>query len=182
MGMIAKVAAVSRDAKHRFSKRNAGRIRLVAGLGVDGDAHQGATVQHRSRVAKDPSAPNLRQVHLIHQELFAELATQGYAVRAGELGENITTRGLDVLALPRGARLRIGREAVVEVTGLRNPCAQIDAFHAGLMSAMLGRDAQGRITRKCGIMGVVIASGEVLIGDEIWVELPPLPHAPLQVV
>ncbi len=180
--MNPKVAAVSRDDKHRFSKKNVGRIRLVEGLGVEGDAHKGTTVQHRSRVAKDPSAPNLRQVHLIHEELFAEMAALGYAVRAGDLGENITTRGLDVLALPRGARLHIGQSAIVEITGLRNPCVQIDRFAPGLMQAMLGRDEQGKLTRKCGLMGVVLAGGEVLIGDELRVELPPHPHEALQVV
>ncbi|HQX75459.1 MAG TPA: MOSC domain-containing protein [Thermoflexales bacterium] len=180
--MNPKVAAVSRDDKHRFSKKNVGRIRLVEELGVEGDAHKGTTVQHRSRVAKDPSAPNLRQVHLIHEELFAEMAALGYAVRAGDLGENITTRGLDVLALPRGARLHIGQSAIVEITGLRNPCVQIDRFAPGLMQAMLGRDEQGKLTRKCGVMGVVLAGGEVLIGDELRVELPPHPHEALQVV
>jgi hypothetical protein len=139
----ANVVAVSCSSSHTFSKRNQPSIRLLAGLGVDGDAHAGVTVKHRSRVAKDPTQRNLRQVHLIHSELHDELRAQGFDVGAGEMGENVTTRGIDLLALPAGARLHIGGSAVVEVTGLRNPCVQIDRFRKGMMAAVLDRDALG---------------------------------------
>lgn len=155
---------------------------LVAGLGVHGDAHAGITVRHRSRVARDPSQPNLRQVHLLHAELFDELITADFAVWPGELGENITTRGLDLLALPAGTRLLLGAQAVVELTGLRNPCSQLDRFQRGLMAAVLDRDAQGRLVRKAGAMGIVVTGGEVRAGDAIEVRLPPPPHSPLEPV
>lgn len=169
---VGRVLAVARDGAHRFSKAGCLSIRLVRGLGVEGDAHMGATVKHRSRVAKDPTVPNLRQVHLMHAELFDELAGKGFVVRPGELGENITTAGVDLLRLGVGTRLSIGAEAVVEITGLRNPCVQIDRFQPGLMQAVLGRDASGGLVRKAGVMGVVIAGGDVLPGDAILVEAP----------
>ncbi|MFN8483769.1 MAG: MOSC domain-containing protein [Anaerolineae bacterium] len=174
------VAAVSRSARHTFSKPTQAGICLLAGLGVEGDAHMGATVKHRSRVRQDPSQPNLRQVHLIHAELFDELRDKGFTVGAGEMGENVTTRGIDLLGLPTGARLHIGAEAVVEVTGLRNPCAQLDTFQPGLMAAVLDRDAERNLVRKAGIMSIVIVGGEVRAGDAIRVELPPEPHRPLE--
>lgn len=177
--MAGIVTAVSRSATHSFSKPNAGSIRLIAGLGVEGDAHQGTTVKHRSRVARDPTVPNLRQVHLIHAELLDELRAAGFTVSAGQMGENVTTSGVDLLALPTGARLHLGSEAVVEVTGLRNPCRQLDNFRPGLMAATLARDADGALVRKAGIMGIVIEGGEVREGDPIRVELPPLPHTRL---
>jgi MOSC domain-containing protein YiiM len=177
--MKATVTAVSRSPVHGFSKENREVIRLLAGLGVEGDAHMGATVKHRSRVAADPTQPNLRQLHLIHAELHDELRAAGFTVAAGEMGENVTTRGIDLLALPVGARLRLGGAATVEVTGLRNPCSQLDAFQPGLMSAVLGRDERGGLVRKAGIMAVVLAGGDVRPGDEIVVELPPEPHRPL---
>jgi hypothetical protein len=173
------VIAVSRSASHGPDKTNEQRIRLLAGLGVEGDVHAGSTVKHRSRVARDAEQPNLRQVHLIHAELHDELGADGFAVGAGQMGENVTTRGVDLLALPVGARLRLGGDAVVEVTGLRNPCKQLDGVEPGLMSATLGRDAQGALIRKAGVMGVVAADGDVQPGDPIWVELPPAPHRPL---
>jgi MOSC domain-containing protein YiiM len=173
------VVAVSRDDRHRFSKPVVDEITVLAGLGVEGDAHAGATVQHRSRVAADPTQPNLRQVHLIHAELHDELREQGFAVEPGQLGENITTRGLDLLALPRGAVLSIGPLAAVEVTGLRNPCNQINDFRPGLLKAVLDRDAQGRLVRKAGIMGIVLRGGPIRPGDRIQVELPDEPHLPL---
>jgi MOSC domain-containing protein YiiM len=178
-GMEGEVVAVARDARHRFSKGTVPDLRVVAGLGVDGDAHQGETVKHRSRVAVDPSQPNLRQVHLIHGELFEELAGKGFAVGPADLGENITTRGLDLLALPRGTVLRIGDEAALEVTGLRNPCAQIERFQPGLLAAVLDRGPRGEVIRKAGIMTVVCRSGTVRPADRIAVDLPPLPHLPL---
>jgi MOSC domain-containing protein YiiM len=179
--MSATVVAVSRSPSHSFSKANELGILLVAGRGIDGDAHAGETVQHRSRVARDPNQPNLRQVHLIHNELFEELGAQGYAVAPGQLGENVTTRGLDLLGLPAGTRLRLG-DAVVEVTGLRNPCTQLDRFAPGLMQAVLGRDANGQLVCKAGIMAIVIAGGVVCPGDRIGVELPAQPHLALEPV
>jgi MOSC domain-containing protein YiiM len=177
--MNAVVTAVSRSTSHTLVKSNQDSIRLVAGLGVDGDAHQGATVKHRSRVARDATQPNLRQVHLIHAELHEQLRTAGFAVSAGQMGENITTQGIDLLALPPGARLCLGAAAVVEVTGLRNPCAQLDRVQRGLMAATLDRDEHGNLVRKAGIMGVVVTGGEVRPGDTIRVEFPPQPHRPL---
>jgi len=180
--MTATVLAVAASAAHGFAKPLLPSIRLLPGLGVEGDAHCGATVKHRSRVAKDPTQPNLRQLHLIHAELFDELAAAGFRVAPGELGENVTTRGLDLLALPRGTLLHIGADAVVEVTGLRNPCWQIDAFQDGLMKACLGRDTDGEVIRKTGVMAVIRAGGLVAPGDAIRVALPPLPHQRLGVV
>ncbi|MGY0235327.1 MOSC domain-containing protein [Longispora urticae] len=173
------VTAVSRSGVHGFSKDNQPAIRLLAGLGVEGDAHLGETVKHRSRVAQDPTQPNLRQVHLIHAELHDELAAAGHDVTAGQLGENVTTRGLDLLGLPRGARLRLGDTAVVEITGLRNPCEQINGFQAGLLKRVVGRDADGALVRRAGIMGVVVTGSEVRPGDPVTVELPPEPHEAL---
>lgn len=177
-----QVLAVCRSGRHGFSKPPALQVRLVAGLGVEGDAHAGATVRHRSRVARDPTQPNLRQVHLIHAELFDELAAGGFAVGPGDVGENITTRGVDLLALPAGARLRLGETAVVEITGLRNPCTQLDSFQPGLMQAVLGRDTAGEPVRKCGVMAIVVKGGEVQAGDPIAVELPAGEHRRLRVV
>jgi MOSC domain-containing protein YiiM len=173
------VAAVSRSAKHTLVKPNEDSIRLLTGLGVEGDAHLGITVKHRSRVARDPHQPNLRQVHLVHLELHDELREAGFTVSAGQMGENVTTHGVDLLGLPTGARLHLGGTAVVEVTGLRNPCAQLDRIEPGLMAATLGRDENGNLVRKAGIMGVVLAGGDVRPGDPIHVELPPQPHRPL---
>ena len=180
--MGATVTAVSRSAEHTFSKPNQGSIRLIAGIGVEGDAHAGATVKHRSRVARDPSQPNLRQVHLIHSELHDELREGGFDVAPGRMGENITTRGVDLLGLPAGARLRLGDEAVIEVTGLRNPCGQLNGVQAGLMAATLDRDADGNLVRKAGVMAIVLAGGDVRPGDAISVELPAEPHRPLEPV
>jgi MOSC domain-containing protein YiiM len=170
---------VSSSPIHSFSKQVLPAIVLVAGYGVEGDAHAGATVKHRSRVARDPSRPNLRQVHLIHSELFATVAESGIDVRPGEMGENITTSGLDILALPTGTRLQIGASAVVEITGLRNPCAQIDAFAPGLLAEVVGRGPDGALIRKAGVMGIVVAGGTVCAGDAITVTLPPEPHRAL---
>ena len=176
------VAAVSRSPKHAFSKQPEGSILLVAGLGVEGDAHSGETVRHRSRVRRDPTQPNLRQVHLIHAELHEELAAAGFSITPGDMGENVTTRGIDLLGLPVGARLRLGEAALIEVTGLRNPCSQLNRFQPGLMQAVLGCDAAGRLIRKAGIMAIVLAGGEVRPGDEIVVELPPKPYRALEPV
>jgi MOSC domain-containing protein YiiM len=173
------VIAVARDDEHRFSKQLTTAIKIVAELGVEGDAHQGRHVKHRSRVKADPSQPNLRQVHLIHGELFDELAGMGFRVRPAELGENITTRGIDLLALPRGTLLRIGGEAVLEVTGLRNPCIQIEQFQPGLLAAVLERGPGGQLIRKTGIMTVVRYSGTVEPSDPIKAELPSPPYLSL---
>jgi MOSC domain-containing protein YiiM len=176
------VRAVSRGATHTFSKPNHPGIRLLAGLGVEGDAHAGVTVKHRSRVARDPSAPNLRQVHLIHEELFADVAAHGFDVRPGDLGENVTTAGVDLLGLPTGTLLYLGPDAVVEVTGLRNPCAQIEAFRPGLLKRVVRRAADGQLVRLAGVMGVVRVGGEVHPGDPIRVDLPTGPHTALEPV
>jgi MOSC domain-containing protein YiiM len=180
--VTATVLAVSRSPRHTMSKPNVDAIRLLAGLGVEGDAHLGEMVKHRSRVRRDPTQPNLRQVHLIHAELHDELRARGFDVAPGVMGENVTTRGIDLLALPAGTLLRLGAQAVVEVTGLRNPCVQLDRLQAGLTAANLERGEDGELVRKAGVMGVVVAGGEVRAGDEIRVELPPEPHTPLRPV
>ena len=180
--MAGTVVAVAKDEMHRFSKHLAPEIRLVEGLGVEGDAHQGVTVKHRSRVAADPTKPNLRQVHLIHAELLEELAAKGYQVQPAELGENITTAGVNLLALPEGSMLHIGPEVELIITGLRNPCAQIDKFQKGLLSAVLAKGADGQLVRKAGIMAIVKTGGLVRKGDKIDVTEPPLPHKPLKPV
>ncbi len=180
--MRAFITAVSRSAEHGVSKANRDRIRLLAGLGIEGDAHMGATVRHRSRVTRDPTQPNLRQVHLIHAELHDELRAAGFEISPGQMGENVTTRGLVLLGLPAGARLLLGDGAVVEVTGLRNPCIQLDGIRHGLMRATLGRDENGGLIRKAGVMAVVLAGGDVRPGDAIEVDLPPEPHRRLDKV
>ena len=180
--MSARVVAVSRRRGHHFSKTPALDIRLVAGLGVEGDGHFGEKVQHRSRAAKFPDMANLRQVHLIHAELLDELSEQFGPLAAGDLGENILTRDLDLLSLPQGARLQIGAAAAVELTGLRNPCVQIDRFRPGMMAACLDRAADGSLIRKTGVMGVVVSGGDVRAGDAIDIELPSGPLRRLEPV
>ncbi|WP_053846969.1 MOSC domain-containing protein [Streptomyces sp. NRRL B-24085] len=176
------ITAVSSNGTYSFSKPNRESITLLAGFGVEGDVHGGATVKHRFRMRKDPSQPNLRQVHLMHEELFDELREAGFEVGAGELGENVTTRGVDLLGLPVGTLLHLGEEAVVEVTGLRNPCAQIDRFRKGLLKRVVGRDEDGRALFRSGIMSVVVRGGAVRAGDAVGVELPGGPHRPLDIV
>lgn len=180
--MAGNVVAVSRSGSHTFTKPNEPAIRLITGLGVEGDAHLGETARHRSHVRRDPAQPNLRQVHLIHEELQKELRAAGFAVSTGTVGENITTRDLDLLALPTGARLHIGDAAVIEVTGLRKPCRQLDGYQQGLMTAVIDHDTDGAPLYKCGVMAIVIADGEVRPGDSIRVALPPLPHRRLEPV
>lgn len=170
------VRSVSRSQEHRFSKEPMLSITLRAGFGVEGDAHAGATVQHRSRVAADPTQPNLRQVHLLQYEFLADARKHGYVVKAGDMGENILTDGLNLLALPRDTLLRLGPDAVVRITGLRNPCRQIDHFEQGLLRLAVGRDADGSIVRRAGVMGVVTAGGAVSPGDQIHIDLPAPPH------
>lgn len=180
--MAAIVASVSRSNEHTFTKPNERAISLVAGLGVRGDAHMGETVKHRSHIRKFGHIPNLRQVHLIHEELFEELHAGGFNMQPGSIGENVTTRGIDLLALPTGTRLRLGAEAVIEITGLRNPCRQIEAFQTGLLQAVLGHDANGNLIRKTGVMAVVITGGEVRVGDTIAVTFPEGEQRPLMPV
>ncbi|MFE0578441.1 MOSC domain-containing protein [Streptomyces sp. NPDC058874] len=177
--MKGRVTAVSSNGEHAFTKPNRDSVRLLTGLGVEGDVHAGVTVKHRSRVAQDPTQPNLRQVHLIHEELFAEVGEEGFKVAPGELGENITTGGIDLLGLPVGTLLRMGGSAVLEVTGLRNPCLQINIFRDGLLKQVVGRDEAGNGVRKAGIMSIVREGGVVRPGDTIEVELPNGPHRPL---
>ena len=180
--MSGRVIAVCRSDLHTMTKATCERIRLLAGLGVEGDAHMGETIKHRSRVARDPSQPNLRQVHLMHSELFDELADKGFDVVPGMMGENVTTRGVDLLRLPTGARLHIGAAAIVEITGLRNPCTQLDGLRPGLMEAVLVRDPARGLIRKAGVMGVVVASGDVTVGDAIGIEFPGGAHGVLKPV
>jgi MOSC domain-containing protein YiiM len=173
------VTAVSSNGVYSFTKPNRESITLLAGLGVEGDVHAGVTVKHRSRMAQDPTQPNLRQVHLIHEELFEEVAEDGFRVAPGELGENVTTRGIDLLGLPVGTLLHLGDEAIVEVTGLRNPCVQIDGFQDGLLKRVVSRDESGRLIRRAGIMGVVRQGGTVHPGATLTAVLPAGPHRPL---
>ena len=180
--MNGRVVAVSLSPRHRFSKAPALSVRIVEGLGVEGDAHAGVTVRHRFKARFNPAAPNLRQVHLIQAELFEDLAAAGFDVGPGDLGENITTLGLDLLSLPTGTRLHIGPDVVVELTGLRTPCVLMDRFKPGLMAAALDRDDQGRVVRKAGVMAVAVGGGTVAAGDTVRVELPPHPHRPLKPV
>lgn len=175
------VKAVSKSPTHSFAKKNEPSIHLLKGLGVEGDAHCGATVKHVSRVAKTPELPNLRQVHLIHTELLTELAEKGFVVKAGEMGENITTEGIDLLGLPKDTILKIG-DTQIGITGLRNPCSQIDRFQSGLMKAVLDKDEDGNLIRKSGIMGVVLEGGTIQVGDAIEVVLPKEPFVVLEVV
>jgi len=177
------IVALASDGEHRFSKQPRSVLHLVAGLGVAGDAHAGSTVRHRSRVAKNPAAPNLRQLHLIHAELLDELAGKGFGVEPGQLGENVTTRGVDLLGLSAGTRLLLGPQALIEITGLRNPCLQIDQNIApGAMAAMLDRREDGSLVRKAGVMAIVLKGGEVRAGDPVtmeWVPAHPVPLGPV---
>jgi MOSC domain-containing protein YiiM len=175
----AKVVAVSLSSKHNFSKENREFIKVIEGIGVEGDAHAGETVKHRSRVAQNPNQPNLRQVHLIHCELFNELSKKGFQVNSGDMGENITTENLDILNLPRNTVLKIGDSAQIKITGLRNPCKQLDELQNGLMQAVLDKNENGELVRKAGVMAIVIQSGEIKIGDFIEIKLPNQPFEKL---
>jgi len=179
--MAGRVTAVSSNGTYAFSKPNRASVTLLAGLGVEGDVHAGETIRHQFRMTYEPDLPNLRQVHLMHEELFDELALKGFDVSAGRLGENITTRGVDLLGLPTGALLHLGEQAVLEVTGLRNPCSKINDFHKGLLGEVFALDpVSGEFVFKCGVMAVVRRGGTVRPGDSIRIELPPLPHRPLE--
>lgn len=180
--MLSKVVSVGKSSAHTFSKEVVDSILLIAGEGVEGDAHKGVTVKHRSRVKVDPTQPNLRQVHLIHNELIEELQAKGFDVHPATMGENITTSGVDLLSLPADTILAVGPDVKLKVTGLRNPCAQLDNYQKGLTAAVLDRDEDGNIVRKAGIMSVVLKGGVVNIGDAIEVILPVKPHRPLEQV
>jgi len=177
-----KIIAVCKNAEHTFSKQPQVMIELIEGLGVKGDAHAGATVKHRSRVRADASQPNLRQVHLIHSELHQELEAKGFDVKPGDMGENITTAGIDLLALPVDTVLHCGNDAKIKITGLRNPCSQLDKFQPGLMKAVIEKDTNGNIIRKSGIMGIVLKSGIISADDLITIEWPEKPHKKLEKV
>ncbi len=176
------VLGLSKSKSHTFNKYHSDTINLLEGLGVQGDAHMGKKVKHRSRVARDPDQPNLRQVHLIHSELHDELNEKGFDVKAGDMGENITTRGINLLELPTNTVLKIGKTAEIQITGLRNPCSQLNNFQEGLMQAVLDKDENGNLIRKAGIMAVVLKSGAVSTGDYIKVVLPNEPHMRLEPV
>jgi len=180
--MSAIIAALHLSPKHSFSKQPQQEVTLIEGIGVEGDAHSGETVKHRSRVRYDPTQPNLRQVHLLHSEVLTELADKDFEVSPGDIGENVTTSGVDLLALPRDTVLWLGDTAAVRLTGLRNPCVQLDRFQDGLMDALLDKDDEGKLIRKAGVMSVVLYGGTVRVGDEIRVELPAEPHFALEKV
>jgi len=173
------VIAVSRSETHTFSKTNRSNIQLIEGFGVEGDAHAGKTVKHRYLAAKEPSRPNILQIHLIQAELFDKLEKKGFSVKPGELGENITTRKIDLLSLPTGTILTVGKEAKIKLTALRSPCKQIDDFQEGLVKEVLHKNKKGEIVMEIGVMGIVVASGEVLPGDTIQIDLPPEPFQKL---
>ena len=175
------VIALNKSDKHTFSKFRSESIMLLKGLGVEGDAHMGVTVKHRSRVKRDPNQPNLRQVHLIHSELFKELAGKGFSVKEGQMGENITTQGIDLLSLPKDTILKIG-EAKIQLTGLRNPCSQLESIQKGLMKALLDKDEEGNLIRKAGVMGIVLEGGKVDISAKIEVILPEKPFVKMEKV
>ena len=177
--ILGKVVAVSSSSKHLFSKENKQSINLIEGFGAEGDAHFGSTVKHRSRVAQNPDQPNLRQVHLIHSELFDELK-DAFTVEPGQMGENITTFGINLLDLPTDTLMYIGTTAIIKITGLRNPCAQIDHFKFSFLEAVLDKDAEGNLIRKAGIMGIVLQSGEVKPSDSIRITFPPKPYKKLE--
>ncbi|MBF9002955.1 MOSC domain-containing protein [Vibrio nitrifigilis] len=175
-----KVVSLSKDSEHRFSKETCDSLTFLKGLGIEGDAHCGDTVKHRSRVKADPSQPNLRQVHLVHSELISELQESGFTVEAGTIGENVLTEGVELLSLPRNTLIMIGAKVVLRVTGLRNPCAQLDNYQRGLTKAVLARDEAGNLVRKAGIMAVVEEGGIVNVGDSISVQMPPKPYKALE--
>jgi MOSC domain-containing protein YiiM len=177
-----RVMSLSKSETHTFQKINQKKLNLIKGLGIEGDAHMGKTVKHRSRVAKDPSQPNLRQVHLIHSELHDELEGLGFKIKAGEMGENITTKGIDLLSLPKDTILNIGKNARIQITGLRNPCNQLNIFKKGLMNAVLDKDENGDLIRKAGIMGIVLEGGVIEVEDTIEIILPDKPHIKLDMV
>ena len=181
-GIKATVVSVSASGKHNFSKQPMSEISLIKEIGIEGDAHAGKKIQHRSRAAKDPDQPNLRQIHLIQEELFSDLKMAGFDIGPGDIGENITTKGIDLLNLPKGTILKIGSSALIEITGLRNPCIQTDSFREGLMSALVEKEPNGYIRRKAGVMGIVLEGGSIKPGDLIRIDLPAEPRNKLEPV
>ena len=180
--MSYQVVAVSVSAKHGFCKDNAVSIKLIENFGVEGDAHAGEKIKHIYLAKKDPSRPNIRQIHLIPMELLAEVAKKGFLVNPGQLGENITTRGIDLIKLPVATKLHIGEQAVVQVTALRNPCPQINHFQKGLLKEMATKDPEGKVVRKAGVMGIVLVGGTVKPTDKVRIELPVSGHKPLEYI
>ena len=168
-----RVVSVSLSPKHSFSKTPAAEIRILADLGVEGDAHAGEQVQHLYRVRKNPNAPNLCQVHLISTEFLDELHTLGFPLQPGEIGENLAVRGINLLTLPVGALLRIGADVVLQITGLRDPCQKLNSLAPGLMKACIARGSDGSVVRKAGVMSLAVTSGTIRPGDPILIELPP---------
>jgi MOSC domain-containing protein YiiM len=181
-GAVPLVAALAQSSHHGFSKQPVQSVTLVAGEGVAGDAHCGRTVRHRSRVRQDPYQPNLRQVHLLAAELLDELEAEGFRLATGDLGENVLTSGVNLLAMPRGTQLRFPMGTCLELTGLRNPCSQIEAFRPGLLGQVMRKTADGEIERRAGVMAIVLTGGAIAVGDPIEVILPRLPHVKLEVV
>ena len=179
---LASVIALASDTGHNFSKITKPVITLVAGFGVQGDAHAGKTVQHLSDKKKNPQAPNLRQVHLIHSELFDELAEQGIDVQPGQMGENIVTRGIDLLGLAEGTQLKFPSGAVIQITGLRSPCKKLNTIHPNLLKAVVEKRADGSVQMKSGVMSIVLESGDIHAGDGIQIVVPKGEHKPLQCV
>ncbi len=180
--MPARVVAVSLSRTHTFSKHPQPHIHLLAGLGVEGDAHCGATVRHRYLARRDPTQPNLTQVHLLQAELLETLRSSGFPLLPGDLGENITTSGIDLLALPASTRLHIGPAAVVEITGLRTPCVQMNHLRPGLMAAVFTYLPSGKKSPRTGVMSIVRRGGTVTPDCPIEIELPALPHQPMKCV
>jgi len=179
---FATVIAVASDSAHNFSKITKPAITLIAGFGVEGDAHAGKTVQHLWDKKKTPDAPNLRQVHLVHEEIFAELAEQGFTVGPGDIGENIVTRGIDLLSLPLGTHLEFESGALVELTGLRDPCRKLNKIQDGLIHKFVYKNDEGKRSVKSGVMSIVLMGGEIRPEDEITVKLPDGPHQPLPIL
>ncbi len=179
MSMAGHIVSLHKSPLHEFVKAKASSLRLLAGLGVEGDAHCGETVQHRSRVAVDPTQPNLRQVHLLHTELLRELQEEGFAVGPGLIGENVLTEGIDLLGLPCATRLRLGSQAEIELTGLRNPCKQLHQIDPALLTRLARRERSGKLTRLAGVMAIVLREGEIQVGDPIEIRLPSVTHEPL---
>lgn len=178
----AMVESVHRSESHDFTKATVEEVVLVAGVGIEGDAHAGATVQHVSRKKKDADRPNLRQVHLVSAELHEELVADGFDLDHGGFGENLVTRGIALGDLPVGTTLALGDDAIIVLTGLRDPCAQIDRHREGLRAAVAFDPGEGPKLFRDGAMAMVVRGGVVRTGDPIGVALPPEPHHPMRKV
>jgi MOSC domain-containing protein YiiM len=172
------VVAVHRKEEYGVFKEIQESVHLVKGFGVQGDAHMGTLVQHRYNKKQNPNQPNLRQVHLIQAELFDDLKELGLIVKPGEMGENITTRNIDIINLPLDTKLHLGDSAILQLTGLREPCGQLNTVQKGLKNAVLDESGKSRV----GVMSVVLRGGAVKADDLIRVELPSEPHQDLQPV